>query len=153
MPLNLTLAYVYLRRIFPKKRILLVSDKKAIKRVSLIKGEKIILIPTIFSKEKMIVSGIDFTLELFRRNCKNIKVLSKLKDGSKIKNNTKILIIEGNAKKILSAERAGLNLLQHLSGISTLTARYSQKIKKNKVNCKLGLGIVNFRKETVMDKN
>ena len=88
---------------------------------------------TIFSKEKIIISGIDFTLELFKRNCGNIKVLSKLKDGSKIKNNTKILIIEGNAKKILSAERAGLNLLQHLSGISTLTARYSQKIKKNKV--------------------
>ena len=88
---------------------------------------------TIFSKEKMIVSGIDFTLELFRRNCKNIKVLSKLKDGSKIKNNTKILIIEGNAKEILSAERAGLNLLQHLSGISTLTAKYCEKFKKSKV--------------------
>ena len=56
---------------------------------------------TIFSKEKIIISGIDFTLELFKRNCGNIKVLLKLKDGSKIKNNTKILIIEGNAKKIL----------------------------------------------------
>ena len=43
---------------------------------------------TIFSKEKIIISGIDFTLELFKRNCGNIKVLLKLKDGSKIKNNT-----------------------------------------------------------------
>jgi len=88
---------------------------------------------TIYSKEKMIVSGIDFTLELFKRNCGNVKIISKLKDGSKIKNNKKILIFEGNGKKILSAERAALNLLQHLSGISTLTEKYFQKIKKNKV--------------------
>ena len=87
---------------------------------------------TIFSKEKLIISGINFVLALFKKSCNNIKILSQLKDGSEIKKNTKILVFEGNANKILSAERSGLNLLQHLSGISTLTAQYCKKIKNGK---------------------
>ena len=58
---------------------------------------------TIFSNESIIVAGIDFVIELFKRNCKNIKILSKLKDGSKIKKKENILIIQGNGIKILSA--------------------------------------------------
>ena len=87
---------------------------------------------TIFSKEKLIISGINFVLALFKKSCNNIKILSQLKDGLEIKKNTKILVFEGNANKILSAERSGLNLLQHLSGISTLTAQYCKKIKNGK---------------------
>ena len=87
---------------------------------------------TIFSKEKLIISGINFVLALFKKSCNNIKILSQLKDGSEIKKNTKILVFEGNANKILSAERSGLNLLQHLTGISTLTAQYCKKIKNGK---------------------
>jgi len=87
---------------------------------------------TIFSKEKLIISGINFVLALFKKSCNNIKILSQLKDGSEIKKNTKILVFEGNANQILSAERSGLNLLQHLSGISTLTAQYCKKIKNGK---------------------
>ncbi|PPR47632.1 MAG: Nicotinate-nucleotide pyrophosphorylase [carboxylating] [Alphaproteobacteria bacterium MarineAlpha6_Bin1] len=97
---------------------------------------------TIFSNESIIVAGIDFVIELFKRNCKNIKILSKLKDGSKIKKKENILIIQGNGRKILSAERAALNLLQHLSGISTLTGKLCEKIKKKK------LTILDTRKTT-----
>ena len=88
---------------------------------------------TISSNENMVISGLDFVIELFKKNCNGIKILSKLNDGSKIKKNSKILIIEGNARKLLSAERSALNLLQHLSGISTFTERFCQKVKKNKV--------------------
>ena len=97
---------------------------------------------TIFSNESIIVAGIDFVVELFKRNCKNIKILLKLKDGSKIKKKENILIIQGNGRKILSAERAALNLLQHLSGISTLTGKLCEKIKKKK------LTILDTRKTT-----
>ena len=97
---------------------------------------------TIFSNESIIVAGIDFVIELFKRNCKNIKILLKLKDGSKIKKKENILIIQGNGRKILSAERAALNLLQHLSGISTLTGKLCEKIKKKK------LTILDTRKTT-----
>mgnify|MGYP000029385774 CR=1 FL=1 len=59
---------------------------------------------TIFSKEKIIISGIDFTLELFKRNCGNIKVLLKLKDGSKIKNNTLSAIQAFNKASLVVCE-------------------------------------------------
>ena len=88
---------------------------------------------TIISNEKIVLSGIDFALQIFKLNCKSLNILTKLKDGSDIKKGKKILVIEGNGRKILSAERAALNLLQHLSGISTLTAKFCNKAKKNKV--------------------
>ena len=65
-------------------------------------------------------------------HCKNFKLLSKIDDGKKIKKKTKILVLEGNARDILSIERTTLNLLQHLSGISTLTSKFSNKINSSK---------------------
>ena len=37
--------------------------------------------------------------------------------------------MSGNTRKILAGERVALNLLQHLSGIATLTARYVDAVK------------------------
>ena len=51
IPLNLAIAYAYLKKIFPLKKIFLISDKKELKEISLNKQEKIILVPTIFCKE------------------------------------------------------------------------------------------------------
>ena len=87
---------------------------------------------TIISKEELVICGIDFVIEIFKKNSPDVKIKFKIKDGTKVKKNKKILVIEGNAKKILSAERSALNLLQHLSGISTLTEKYSRKTKKVK---------------------
>ena len=39
---------------------------------------------------------------------------------------------KGNARNILSIERTALNLLQHLSGISTLTSKFFKKINSSK---------------------
>ena len=47
-PNRLSLAYAYLKKIFPKKRIFLVSQENQVRSTSKIKGEKILLIPTIF---------------------------------------------------------------------------------------------------------
>ena len=87
---------------------------------------------TIISKEELIICGIDFVIEIFKKNSPDVKIKFKIKDGTKVKKNKKVLVIEGNAKKILSAERSALNLLQHLSGISTLTEKYSRKTKRVK---------------------
>ena len=84
------------------------------------------------SEENLILSGVDIILSIFRINCKNFRLLAKYKDGKEIKKKTKILVIEGNARDILSIERTSLNLLQHLSGISTLTSRFCKKIKSSK---------------------
>ena len=74
-----------------------------------------------------------------KKNSKKIKIkknksLKKVfkKKNIKVKKKTKILVLEGNARDILSIERTALNLLQHLSGISTLTSKFSKKINSSK---------------------
>ena len=45
-------------------------------------------------------------------------------DGAHVDAGTLLARVSGNARAILSAERTGLNLLCHMSGIATLTAAY-----------------------------
>ena len=84
------------------------------------------------TEENIVLSGNNIVLYIFKKCCKNFKLISKLEDGKKIKKKTKILVLEGNAIDILSIERTALNLLQHLSGISTLTSKFSNKINSSK---------------------
>ena len=84
------------------------------------------------AEENIVLSGNNIVLYIFKKCCKNFKLISKLEDGKKIKKKTKILVLEGNARDILSIERTVLNLLQHLSGISTLTSRYFKRINSSK---------------------
>ena len=42
---------------------------------------------------------------------------------------TRVLRIEGSARALLSGERVALNLLQRLSGVATLTARYVEAVQ------------------------
>ena len=87
---------------------------------------------TYIAEEDIILSGNNIVLEIFRKNCKNFKILFKLNDGKKIKKKKNFLILEGNARDILAIERTTLNILQHLSGISTLTSKFCKKIKLKK---------------------
>ena len=84
------------------------------------------------TEENIVLAGNNIVFYIFEKYCKNFKLLSKKEDGKKIKKKTKILVFEGIARDILSIERTALNLLQHLSGISTLTSKYSKKINSSK---------------------
>ena len=84
------------------------------------------------TEENIVLAGNNIVLYIFKKYCKNFKLISKLKDGKEIKKKTKILVLEGNARDILSLERTVLNLLQHLSGISTLTSKFFKKINFSK---------------------
>ena len=53
-----------------------------------------------------------------------IRFETLLPDGSVVKKGDVIARIEGNARAILAAERVALNLLCHLSGVASLTAKY-----------------------------
>ena len=84
------------------------------------------------AEETIVLVGNTIVLYIFQKYCKNFKLISKIEDGKKVKKKTKILVLEGNARDILSIERTALNLLQHLSGISTLTSKFSKKINSSK---------------------
>ena len=51
------------------------------------------------------------------------------KDGDNIAKGTVIVKITGNVRDILIKERSVLNIIQHLSGISTETAKYVAEVK------------------------
>lgn len=82
----------------------------------------------IIAKEKGIVSGIHELQILF--NLFNIKSMSRLKDGERIKRNQKIFSLKGNSRDILIVERIALNILSRMSGISSLTKKFVNKAEK-----------------------
>jgi nicotinate-nucleotide pyrophosphorylase (carboxylating) len=49
-------------------------------------------------------------------------------DGDLIRKGTIVMDIQGQAKSILKAERTALNLIMHMSGISTKTNRFIKKL-------------------------
>ncbi|ESQ75589.1 carboxylating nicotinate-nucleotide diphosphorylase [Asticcacaulis sp. AC402] len=60
-----------------------------------------------------------------------------LPDGSHVQPGAVIARVEGKARAILAAERVALNLLCHLSGVSTLTSKYVATVEglKTKIAC------------------
>ncbi|WP_394938527.1 carboxylating nicotinate-nucleotide diphosphorylase [Psychromicrobium sp. YIM B11713] len=53
-----------------------------------------------------------------------ISVQWQLADGEEFASGAELAVVEGPARSVLTAERVGLNLVQRMSGIATLTAQY-----------------------------
>ncbi|MEV0195514.1 L-aspartate oxidase [Nonomuraea sp. NPDC050691] len=52
----------------------------------------------------------------------------RAKDGERVRRGDVLMTVEGPARGLLTAERTALNLLTHLSGIATLTARWVEAV-------------------------
>jgi len=92
----------------------------------------------ISNREEIILCGIDLALMVFDLVAEKLKIKNKLlinkkiPDGKTLKKNSLILQGIWEAKAIFAAERVALNLLQHLSGISTITGKYVAEISGTK---------------------
>jgi len=101
-----------------------ILDRKNIKKAKLISGQDGIL------------GGLYFAKTVFKLVNNKIKFKIKKKEGSKIKKNNLVAIVEGKVKDILTGERVALNFLSHISGIATVTNNYVKKTKgKTKICC------------------
>ncbi len=80
-------------------------------------------------KEDCIISGVEIAKKILQKFDKNLKIKIFIKDGSFVKKGDIVFIAEGSTQTILKAERLILNVMQRMSGISTLTNLYVQKIK------------------------
>jgi nicotinate-nucleotide pyrophosphorylase (carboxylating) len=83
----------------------------------------------ILAKQHLVLAGIDVAREVFRYLDPGIQFSPFAKDGEVIHAGTELARLSGNTRALLAGERVALNLLQHLSGIATLTAAYVEKIK------------------------
>jgi len=58
----------------------------------------------------------------------DIEILARARDGDLVQRGEVVLTVSGPTRALLTAERTALNLLCHLSGVATLTARWVDAI-------------------------
>jgi nicotinate-nucleotide pyrophosphorylase (carboxylating) len=81
------------------------------------------------ARETMVIAGIDIAEKIIHTVDPAIIVEIMAQDGVEVTAGNVIMRLDGNARNILTAERSALNLLQHLSGIATLTKTYVKEIE------------------------
>ena len=86
------------------------------------------------SNQDAVIGGLLFVKYAFSLIDKRIKFIIKKKDGSFVKKNSLIALVQGKAQNILIAERVALNFLSHISGIATRT---NQFVKLAGKRCKI----------------
>lgn len=97
---------------------------------------------TLLAKAPGVISGIEVAAAVFRRVDPDVAFTPLVTDGTRVEARTPIATVEGPARAILAAERVALNLLQRLSGVATLTARYLEATRGTRAR------IVDTRKTT-----
>jgi len=95
---------------------------------------------TIMTRDDCMVCGVAWVNEVFKQLDKALglsganktQVTWLVNDGQIAKANTVLCELSGNARALLTGERAALNFLQTLSGTATLTRRYVKALAGSK---------------------
>lgn len=80
------------------------------------------------ARQPLVLAGLGLAEEAFRTLDPAVQFERPARDGDPLPAGATALIIRGNARALLTAERVALNFVQRLSGIATLTARYVKEI-------------------------
>lgn len=83
----------------------------------------------ILANQNLVLSGLDEARATFHAVSGQIKVMSFFKNGSYVQKGKCIAKVKGMISNLLAAERVALNFLQHLSGISTQTSLFVERVK------------------------
>ena len=76
------------------------------------------------AKAEGVVAGLPLLCDVFDLFGRGVRVRLLVKDGGCVRPGTRLAEVRGPARTILAGERLSLNLLCHLSGVATLTAKY-----------------------------
>ena len=80
-------------------------------------------------KEEGILAGVEVAKEVFRRFDPEMQVEVLMGDGTHVKPGDVAMIVTGRVRSLLQTERLMLNIMQRMSGIATMTARYVELLK------------------------
>ncbi len=80
-------------------------------------------------KQAGVVAMLPFLQILFQKIDSAIEVVVNVEEGSYQRAGTIIAKVTGPARGIMSGERIALNLIQHASGVATITSQYVKKMK------------------------
>jgi nicotinate-nucleotide pyrophosphorylase len=81
------------------------------------------------AKESGVVCGLEAALYTYQAIDPSVEMVFHVKDGDNIKKGDMIAEVDGKAVSVLTGERVGLNLMQHLSGVATRTREAVDSVK------------------------
>lgn len=85
------------------------------------------------ARQPGVIAGLPLAVEAFRQLAPDMQIEAHARDGDTVAKGTRLLIIAGPARAVLSAERVALNFVGRLSGIATLTASYVKETAATKL--------------------
>ncbi len=80
------------------------------------------------TRENMVVAGLPLAQAFFRTLDGECDIALHAHDGDFVEAGRDLMTLIGTARAMLTAERAALNTVQHLSGIATMTRSYVEAI-------------------------
>jgi nicotinate-nucleotide pyrophosphorylase (carboxylating) len=80
------------------------------------------------SRDAIVVAGLPIAAAFFRKLDPTAEIAIVVAEGERAAAGAVLMHVSGNARALLTAERAALNTVQHLSGIATLTRQYVDAI-------------------------
>jgi nicotinate-nucleotide pyrophosphorylase (carboxylating) len=80
------------------------------------------------ARETLVVAGLDIALTVFHRLEPGCRTEVLVRDGVLAQPGAVLARIAGPARGLLAAERTALNIVQHLSGIATLTRTFVNRV-------------------------
>ncbi len=83
----------------------------------------------LLAKEPLVVSGLAVVPWVFERLDEGCRSQMKVKEGDRIKDGTRLAVLRGPVRALLSGERTALNFLRHLCGVATLTRRFAEELE------------------------
>jgi len=83
----------------------------------------------IIAKQDLVLVGALIAREVFRKLDPWVQFTLLAHDGSRVQSGSIIAQVQGKTRALLAGERVALNVMQHLSGIATHTARFVEALK------------------------
>ncbi|MDB5422530.1 MAG: nadC, partial [Brevundimonas sp.] len=80
------------------------------------------------SRDAITVAGLPLAEAIFRALDPQVEIEALVAEGDQVVAGTRLMCLSGNARALLTAERSALNIVQHLSGIATMTRSYVNAI-------------------------
>ncbi len=87
----------------------------------------------LIAKSGGVVCGLVFAAQAFRQLDGGITFKTLVREGQKIKPGTKIVLVHGSTRALLSGERVAVNFLSYLSGVASQTRAFVAAVKPYKV--------------------
>ncbi|MBE0501247.1 MAG: carboxylating nicotinate-nucleotide diphosphorylase [Desulfuromonadales bacterium] len=82
----------------------------------------------LIAKEDFVLAGINVAAEVFKAIDPDIAFEGLIADGQKVQKGEVLAWLKGPASSLLQGERVALNLLQRMSGISTMTSSFVREV-------------------------